>query len=76
MPRLEGRGASKGLQPIALRCAGCTAAHLKSVRDDPGAPEVVGANKETPVEYFKGIKGYSSKKVTQPTAKLKRLCTN
>ena len=71
-PRLEGRGASEGPQPVALRLAGYTGAH----RDEPGAPEVIGANRETPVKYLKGIKVCSSKKVTRLTAQLKCLYTN
>ncbi|KAK4819205.1 hypothetical protein QYF61_026821 [Mycteria americana] len=58
------------------RRAGYTGAHLKSYGDEPGAPEVIGANRETPVKYLKGIKGCSSKKVTWPTAQLKCLYTN
>jgi len=42
MPRLEGQGASKDPQPVALRSAGYTEAHLKSYRDEPRAPEVIG----------------------------------
>ena len=76
MPRLEGWGASKGHQPVVLRLAGYTGAHLKSYRDEPGAPEVVGANRETPGKCLKGIKGCSSKKVTWPTAQLKCHYTN
>jgi len=57
MPRLEGWGAGEGPQPVALRCAGCTAPHLKSCGNEPGAPEVTGANRETPVKYLKLIKG-------------------
>ena len=76
MPRLEGRGASEGPQPVALRHVGYTGAHLKSYGDEPGAPEVIGANRETAVKYLKGIKVCSSKKVTQPTAQLKCLYTN
>lgn len=34
-------------------------------------PEVIEANREMLVKYLKGIKGCSSKKVTQPTAQLK-----
>jgi len=63
-------------QPVALRCAGYTRAHLKSYGDEPGAPEVIGANVETPVKYLKGIKGCSSKTVTRPTAWLKCLYIN
>ena len=70
-PRLEGQGVREGPQPVVLRCAGYTAAHLKSYRDETGAPEVIGANRETPVKYLKGIKGCSSKKVTRTTAQLK-----
>lgn len=64
MPRLEGQDASEGPQLVALRCVGHTEAHLKSYRDEPWAPEVIEAKRKTVVEYFKGIKGYSSKKVT------------
>jgi len=42
MPRLEGWGDNKGPQPVALRHAGYTAAHLKSYGDEPGAPEETG----------------------------------
>ena len=76
MPRSEGRGASKGPQPVALTHAGYTGAHLKSYGEEPGAPEVIGANRETPGKYLKGIKECSSKKVTRPTAQLKCLYTN
>ena len=76
MPRLEGQGASKGPQPVALRRAGYTGAHLKSYREEPGAPEVIGANRETPVKYLRGIKVCSCKKVTRPAAQLKCLCAN
>jgi len=75
-PRLEGQGASKGPQPVALRRVGYTAAHLKSYGDGPASPEVIGANRETPVKYLHGIKGCSSRKVTQLTAQLKCLYTN
>ena len=76
MPRLEGWSYSEGRQLVALRSAGYTAAHLKSYGDEPGAPEVIGANRETPVKYLKGMKGCSSKKVTRLTAQLKCLYTN
>jgi len=46
----ERRGAREAPQPVALRCAGYTAAYLKSYGDVPGAPEVIGDNKETPVK--------------------------
>jgi len=52
---LEEQGASKGPQPGAPRCAGYTGAHLKSYEDEPGAPEIVGANRKTPVKYLRGI---------------------
>jgi len=61
MPRSEGQDASEGPQPIVLRHAGYTVAHLKSYRYEPGAPGVVEANRETPVKYLKGIKGCSCK---------------
>jgi len=66
-PRLEGWGASEGPQPVALRCPGYTAAHLKSYGDEPQSSKVIGANRETPVKYLKGMKGCSSKKVTWPS---------
>jgi len=75
-PGSEGRGASEGPQPVALRRAGYTAAHLRCCEDEPEAPEVTGATRETPVKSLRGIKGCSSEKVTQPTAQLKRLYTN
>ena len=74
--RLEGRSATEGLQPVALRCAGYTAAQLKCWGDELGAPELIGAKMETPWKYLKGTKGHSSEKVTQPTALLKCLYTN
>ncbi|KAK4810175.1 hypothetical protein QYF61_010948 [Mycteria americana] len=69
-PRLEGQGASEGPQPVALSCAGYTGAHLKSHGDEPGAPEVIGANRGTPVKHLKGIK------VTWLTAQLQCLYTS
>ena len=75
-PRLEGWDATKGPQPVDLRCAGCTGAHLKSYRYEPGAPEVTGPNRKTPVKYLKGIKGCSFKKVTRATDQLKCLYIN
>ena len=75
MPRLEGHGASEDPQCVALRHAGYTAAHLKFYEDESGAPEVTGANREIPVIYLKGIKGCSSKKVTQLSAQPKCLYT-
>jgi len=75
-PRFEGQGASEGPQSVALRHAGYTAAHLRSYGDEPGAPELVKVNRETPVKYLKGIKGRSSKKLTWLTAQMKCLYTN
>lgn len=71
MPRAEGRGASEDPQPVARRLAQYTGGHVKSYGDEPGAPEVAGANKGRPVKYLKGMKGCSSQKVTRPTAQLK-----
>jgi len=52
----QGWGASEGPQPVGSRRAGYTAAHLKSYGEEPGAPEVIGANRETPVKHLKGIR--------------------
>ncbi|OPJ82325.1 hypothetical protein AV530_014103 [Patagioenas fasciata monilis] len=76
MQRIEGRGASKGHLLAVLRNVGLTGAHLKSYGDELGSPEVIDTNRETPVKYFKEIKGCSSEKVMQPTAQLKCLYTN
>jgi len=65
-----------GPQPVAQRHAGDTAMQLKSCGDELGAPEVVGANKETPGKHTKGNKGCSTKKVTRPTAQMKCLYMN
>jgi len=73
---MEGRGASMGPHPVAQRSAGDTAAQSKSCRDELGAPEVVGTNKEDSVKHPKGNKGCSSVKVTWPTAQMKCLYTN
>ncbi|GAB0204069.1 mitochondrial enolase superfamily member 1 [Grus japonensis] len=73
MPRLEGQGASKGPQPVAQRHAGHTAARLKSRGDEPGAPEVIGINRETPVKYLKGI---PASKSASSGAQLKCLYAN
>jgi len=73
---LEGWGASEDLQPVALRRAGYTAAQSKSYGDKPGAPEIIKANRETPVKHLKGIKECSSKKVTRLTVQMKCLYTN
>jgi len=72
----EGWGASEGPQPVALRCAGYAGAHFKSSGDEPGVPEVIGANMETQGEYLKGTEGCSSKKVTWPTAQLNCIYTD
>ena len=56
--------------------AGDTAAQSKSCRDELGAPEVEGSNKEASVKHPKGKKGCSSVKVTRPTAQMKCLYTN
>ncbi|PKU41336.1 rna-directed dna polymerase from mobile element hypothetical protein [Limosa lapponica baueri] len=63
-------------QPVALRHAVYTASHFECYRDEPGALEVTGAKRETLVQYPKGIKECSSKKVTCPTAQLECLYTN
>jgi len=52
-----------GPQPVSQSRAGDTAAQSKSCRDELGAPEVVGANKQASVKYPKGKKGCSSMKV-------------
>lgn len=61
MPKLEEQGAKENLQLVAPRHVGHTGAHLKSHGDAEGAPEVISANRETPVKCSKGIKRYSSK---------------
>jgi len=73
---LEGWGASKGPKPSAQRHAGDTAAQSKSCRDELGAPDLVGANKEASVKHLKGKKGCSFVKVAWPTAQMKCLYTN
>jgi len=75
-PRLERWGGSEGPQTVTLRLAEHTGAHLKSYREKPGAPKVIGGNRETLVKYLKGIKVCSSQKVTRSTAQLKCFCTN
>jgi len=42
---------STGPQPVAQRSARDTTAQSKSCRDELGAPEVVGANKEASVKH-------------------------
>jgi len=71
IPRSEGRDASEGPQPVALRCPGYTETHLKCYGDETGAPEVIGVNRKTPNKYLKRIKQCSSKKVVPPTTQLK-----
>lgn len=58
---LEGQGTSEGPQLVALRCAGYTGTHLKSNGGEPRDPEVIEANRRTPVKYLTGIKVCSSK---------------
>lgn len=55
--RLEGRCANARPQPPVLRHAGYTAEHLKSWRDGPGDPEVVGANRGTPGNTSEELRG-------------------
>jgi len=77
-PRLGGQGANEGPHPVALRCAGYTGAHLKSYREEPGAPEVIEAHREAPVKYPKGVNVCSSKKVvwlTSPAEMPLQQCT-
>ena len=63
---LQGQGASRGLQPVILRCVGDTAAHLKSYDNEPGTTEAIGeGNSVAQRKYFKGIKELSSKKTTR-----------
>lgn len=64
------------LAMVSLQHARYTGTHLKSYRNKPGVPEVIGANGETLVKYLKEIKGYSSKTMTWPTAQLKCLYIN
>ena len=47
---------AKGPQPGALRWAGYTGAQLKSQGYEPGALEVVGASRETPVKSLRGYR--------------------
>lgn len=54
MGMLEGQGASEGPQLLALICAGYTGTHLKSNGDEPGDPEVIEANRVTPIKYLTG----------------------
>lgn len=67
MPGLEKWGASESTQPVAVRCSEHAEAHLKSCRDEQGCPGVIGVKRKTMVNYPKGIKGCSSKKVTKPS---------
>ena len=75
-PRLEGQGGSEGPRPVALTLARHIAAHSESYGNETGAPDVIGANCGTLVEYLKVINGRSSRKVTWLTAQLKCLYTN
>jgi len=63
IPRLEGWGAGKGPQPIALRLTECTGTYLKSYRDEPEAPNVTGDNRGTSVKYLKGTAVCSLKRL-------------
>ena len=47
-----------------------------SNKEEPGAADVLGANRETLVKYLKENRAYSSKKVTRSTAQLRCLYTN
>ncbi|GAB0209472.1 hypothetical protein GRJ2_003414300 [Grus japonensis] len=76
MPRLEGQGASKGPQPVAQRCAGYTAAHLKSNGDEPGAPDIIGTNTETSIKSLKGIPATPASQSASLGAQLKCLYAN
>ncbi|KAK4810556.1 hypothetical protein QYF61_004519 [Mycteria americana] len=75
VPQLEGAGASKGIRPVSLRCAGYTGAQLKSNRVELGDTEAIGAKRGTPVKRLKAHKGCSMKE-TRMTAQLKCLYTN
>lgn len=66
----------KDPQLMALRCADGRGTHIKSHRDEEGASEEIGANRETQIEHSKGIKKCSSKKVMRPTVQLKCHYTN
>lgn len=49
---------------------------MKSYGHEPRGPEVIAANRGTPVKYLKAIKRCSSKKVTQLMVHLRSLYTN
>ncbi|PKU35905.1 hypothetical protein llap_13795 [Limosa lapponica baueri] len=53
VPRSVGWVTSKGPQPVALRCAGYAAAHLKSYGDESGAPEAIGIG-ESQIKHLRG----------------------
>ncbi|OPJ81218.1 hypothetical protein AV530_017088 [Patagioenas fasciata monilis] len=76
MPRIEGQGASEDPQLVALRDVVLIGTYLKSYGNKAEAPEIIEANRETPVKYFKGSKSCTSKNVMWPTAQLKSLYTN
>ncbi|GAB0195784.1 hypothetical protein GRJ2_002043700 [Grus japonensis] len=73
---LEGQGAGEGLQRIAQRRAGRTAAHSKRRGDEPGAPDATGTNRETLGEYIKRIPAAPANKSASSGTKLKCLYTN
>ena len=58
--RLEGQGASRGLEgPTALRGAGNTAAHTKSYDDEAETAGAIGEGRgENQGEYFKELRSY------------------
>ncbi|GAB0210021.1 mitochondrial enolase superfamily member 1 [Grus japonensis] len=76
VPRLEGRGAGEGPQPIAQRCAGCTAARSKPRGDEPGAPDATGTNRETLGRYIKRIPATPANKSASSGSQLKCLYAN
>jgi len=47
-----------------------------STRQEPGAAEALGSNRETPMNHPRGTRSSSSKKAMWPTAQLRCLCTS
>lgn len=47
--RLEEQSAGEGPLLLTLTCAGHTGAHLQSYRNEPRTPEVIQANRDTPM---------------------------
>ena len=75
--RLEGQGASRGLEgPTALRGAGNTAARMRSYDGVVTAGAKGEGSGENQGKYLKGIKELSFKEVTGPAAQLKCFYTN